>query len=117
MLYDNIKPPKVVPTQWGSFLKAVEYYKQNFKYILEFLKSADFKTKTSRNQKIYNIIQTHTDIYENICNISRCYGHLQRLITSTERKGFLILEAGESFSTINFHNDPVNISSYFKKKA
>ncbi len=114
MLYDNIKPPEVFPTRWGSFLKAVEYYKQNFKYISEFLKSADFKTKPVEIKRyiiLFKLIETFTKK----CNISRCYGHLQRLITSTERKGFSILEAGESFSTINFHNDPVIISSYFKK--
>ncbi len=117
ILPGSLKPQEVVLTRWGTYLKAIKYYSSHFNYIKEFIERDDFNTKPERNKRIKNLVLSNPCIFEELCIIEECYGFLEQMITTTEKKGFSILDAEKSIKTVDFKHDPANINEYFLRRV
>ncbi len=57
MLPENKKPPEVVITRWGTWLRAVKYYSNFFGHFRKIILSNNFILNSNRNVELKNIVK------------------------------------------------------------
>lgn len=74
-------PPKPIITRWGSWLRCVNYYKENWHQIKNVILSLDDNCVAVNKCKVF---LENPDLYNHINSISTHYGSIPEIITSLE---------------------------------
>eukprot|EP00477_Mikrocytos_mackini_P001135 GAHX01001217.1.p1 GENE.GAHX01001217.1~~GAHX01001217.1.p1 ORF type:complete len:457 (-),score=48.95 GAHX01001217.1:118-1488(-) len=106
-------PPQPILTRWGSWLRALSYYKRHFNNIKDIVNNWEIKGKLTRDCKD---IVNHSGLKVEIELAFECYNCLTFAIEELEQKKHNISSAFYLIRCLDFGEDPAHVQAYLEKR-
>ena len=106
-------PPTPVITRWGTWLKAVEYYYNNFNQVKSIILGIESEGKILSDWK--RAIQNN-DLEAELQIIKKCYIPLITVIEDLIEKRYTITQSYHLLKNFDFKEDPIMIKTYLLKR-
>ncbi len=102
-------------TRWNTFLVACCYYDRYFDVFKGLILGKNFDKTFERNCRLFELLE-NTTIKKDLNKILILYRVLIDHVKKSNRDGFSIKNSSEIMTKLVFNNDPVNLSTYLKKR-
>ena len=106
-------PPTPVITRWGTWLKAVEYYYNNFNQVKSIILAIESEGEILSDCK--RAIQNN-DLEAELQIIKKCYIPLITVIEDLIEKRYTITQSYHLLKNFDFKEDPIMIKTYLLKR-
>jgi hypothetical protein len=106
-------PPAPVVTRWASWIRAAEFYVDNFVAVRQIVQSW---TDAGQLCMAAKEAVAQDGIVSDLAAIKRCYASLAKKVIEIEGKKCTILKGCEIVRSLQFDDDPVSIKEYMQKR-